>query len=523
MKKLFILILLVPSLILGQTKDELDLCMAIQGNSFSTDTAAENALKRILNTIGASKNFVLTPCDNINNAIATAYKGKRYILYDRKFMDLISKNTNDWSNLFILAHEVGHHINGHSIDILLVGAEVIEPKTLAKKRQQELEADSFAAFVLAKLGASLPQLNSVITLISNNTDDQYSTHPSRSKRLLSVKEGYNKALINNEKLNKRSAETNKIKKPINIDEILEDKSIIKYGSIIGDTDLFEKAPKLSISKKEEISDMWPELTIRLKLYAKPEEWPQDDFGGNNIINVTVFFLDKFNDKIFNDEVTLKYDSESKAYETRWLDDHIELDATVVTKRDNNYKIISKKLLSILDSAEKIALKIDTYTALVDNDKKIDSLNNILNQRKSYKTENFEFVKSYVNWWKSEPNRTEFKRRMYYKEWAEWWSNMEELKTKIGEIRKKNTSKGYYKDDIEKKLERLGGNYNSIKFYGGERFLKKELNSIIRWIDFNIKKIESQIRELKNDIRYIDIDEKFLLVYDLPKQISIYKD
>ena len=130
MKKLFILILLLPSLILGQTKDELDLCMAIQGNSFSTDTAAENALKRILNTIGASKNFVLTPCDNINNAIATAYKGKRYILYDRKFMDLISKNTNDWSNLFILAHEVGHHINGHSIDIILYAGDLVESKSL---------------------------------------------------------------------------------------------------------------------------------------------------------------------------------------------------------------------------------------------------------------------------------------------------------------------------------------------------------------------------------------------------------
>ena len=62
MKKLILLLLIVPIVSFGQTKDELDLCMAIQGNSFSTDTAAENALNRILNTIGASKNFVLTPC-----------------------------------------------------------------------------------------------------------------------------------------------------------------------------------------------------------------------------------------------------------------------------------------------------------------------------------------------------------------------------------------------------------------------------------------------------------------------------
>ena len=35
-----------------QTKDELDLCMAIQANSFSTNTEADDALERILDVIG---------------------------------------------------------------------------------------------------------------------------------------------------------------------------------------------------------------------------------------------------------------------------------------------------------------------------------------------------------------------------------------------------------------------------------------------------------------------------------------
>lgn len=176
----------------GQTRDELDLCMAIQTNSFTTNAEAENALDRILDVIGASKNFVLTPCDKISNAVATAYKGTRYILYDREFMNLVSKNTNDWSNLFIFAHEVGHHINGHSIDLLLYTNDVVDAPSLEKSRKQELEADEFAAFVLAKLGANLSQLNNVITLISDNSDDTYSTHPKRDKRLASVKTGFDK-------------------------------------------------------------------------------------------------------------------------------------------------------------------------------------------------------------------------------------------------------------------------------------------------------------------------------------------
>ena len=85
MRKLILLFLLFPLTSLCQTKDELDLCMAIQANSFTSNTEAENALDRILDVIGASKNFVLTPCDKISNAVATAYKGTRYILYDREF------------------------------------------------------------------------------------------------------------------------------------------------------------------------------------------------------------------------------------------------------------------------------------------------------------------------------------------------------------------------------------------------------------------------------------------------------
>ena len=50
--------------------------------------------------------------------LATSFKGVRYILYDKGFMNSLDSGDN-WTNLFILAHEVGHHINGHSLDLLL--------------------------------------------------------------------------------------------------------------------------------------------------------------------------------------------------------------------------------------------------------------------------------------------------------------------------------------------------------------------------------------------------------------------
>ena len=194
MKKLLYLLIFISyssfSQDYGNKEDAIKLCSVIQSNNFSSDKSADNALERILGVIGASKRFVLQPCDNINNALATSFNGIRYILYDKDFMDNLDSGSN-WGNLFILAHEVGHHINGHSLDILLYKS--IEPKTLEQRRQQELEADEFAGFVLAKLEGSLDEANKIITSISDNSEDSFSTHPSRDKRLKAVRDGYKKA------------------------------------------------------------------------------------------------------------------------------------------------------------------------------------------------------------------------------------------------------------------------------------------------------------------------------------------
>ena len=176
----------------GNNTDAIELCKVLQKNNFGTDTEAERGLDRILSVIGASKRFVLQPCANINNAVAASYKGIRYIFYDRDFMSSVNSG-NNWENLFILAHEVGHHINGHSLDLVLYTTEVVEAETLVNQRKQELEADEFAGFILGKLGATFEQTSSTINLTATNKDDTYSTHPSKSKRLAAIYKGHKKA------------------------------------------------------------------------------------------------------------------------------------------------------------------------------------------------------------------------------------------------------------------------------------------------------------------------------------------
>lgn len=188
-------LMMITTSIFSQRHEEIELCTALQSNQFYSESEANSALNRILDASGLARNFTLTQCDNINNAVAISYNGVRYILYDKEFLNIISDYTNDWSNLFILAHEVGHHLNGHSLDISL--ANSLEPKSLGKRRIQELEADEFAAFILAKFGAPLKELLEPIELIVSNDDDSQSTHPNKIKRINAITKGYNRYIVNN--------------------------------------------------------------------------------------------------------------------------------------------------------------------------------------------------------------------------------------------------------------------------------------------------------------------------------------
>ena len=195
MIKRLIIFLLFVQLSFGQTKQGVELCLEYQKavSGFTSEIEANKALDRILNVIGASKNFTLIPCDNINNALAITFNQERYILFDSEFMNQITKLTNDWSSIFILAHEVGHHINGHTREALMIS--VLDDITLEKKREEELEADEFASFILAKLGATYDEIKAGIELITTNQDDTYSTHPSQNKRLAAIKIGYDRAKV----------------------------------------------------------------------------------------------------------------------------------------------------------------------------------------------------------------------------------------------------------------------------------------------------------------------------------------
>ena len=174
----------------GNSTEAAELCVSIRSNSASSDSSADESLEAILSVVGAAKRFMLYPCDKINNAVAytSPTSGFRYILYDEEFMNSLSNRNNKyWANMAVLAHEVGHHINGHTL-----GEDVSQ----YNNRLQELEADEFAGFVLSKLGAALKEVEEIFSNLGQDGDDTYRSHPNKTRRLNAINKGFEKARLN---------------------------------------------------------------------------------------------------------------------------------------------------------------------------------------------------------------------------------------------------------------------------------------------------------------------------------------
>ena len=164
-----------------------EICPSAQFTGFRTDDGIEKLVLKITSLIGLKPNFILIPCPGIQNAAALLYDDKvRYIIYDKPFLDGIAKSVKtNWSNMMILAHEVGHHLNGHTL------------KRTNKEgaRDEELEADEFAGFILGKMGATQLQTLAAMDGIPHPDCDleYFSDHPCKTKRLNALKIGWSKA------------------------------------------------------------------------------------------------------------------------------------------------------------------------------------------------------------------------------------------------------------------------------------------------------------------------------------------
>jgi hypothetical protein len=146
---------------------------------FSSPADASKIVSGIMDAMGLQSKFTVKVAD-VPNVEAAMKHHERYILYNPAFIDQVNEVTkNKWASIFILAHEVGHHLDGDTEAGLKSCPEI------------ELKADQFAGFVLCKMGATLQQAQLAMYYISDLASSK--THPGRIDRLAAIQKGWNKA------------------------------------------------------------------------------------------------------------------------------------------------------------------------------------------------------------------------------------------------------------------------------------------------------------------------------------------
>lgn len=151
---------------------------------FSSSADAQKIVSGIMDAMGLESKFIIKVAD-VPNVEATIKHHERYILYNPAFVDQVNDVTkNKWASIFILAHEVGHHLDGDTEAGLRSCPEI------------ELKADQFAGYVLCKMGATLPQAQLAMYYISNIASSR--THPGRVARLTAIQKGWNQAAMQKE-------------------------------------------------------------------------------------------------------------------------------------------------------------------------------------------------------------------------------------------------------------------------------------------------------------------------------------
>lgn len=148
-------------------------------SNFASTSEAKFYAQEIIDVVGLKPNFEVMAAQ-VDNAAAVVYGGKRYVLYNPTFINnLVQRTGNKWAAVSVLAHEIGHHLNGHTVT------------SGGSQPAIELEADEFSGFVLRKMGASLADAQAAMRVLAAQTASR--THPAQHDRLAYIARGWQTA------------------------------------------------------------------------------------------------------------------------------------------------------------------------------------------------------------------------------------------------------------------------------------------------------------------------------------------
>jgi len=149
--------------------------------SFQESATVAQMVNDIVNYSGLRKNFIVRQA-NVPNAAAVIdppFSSNRLLLYNPGFIEDVRRVTGTaWGPYSIMAHEIGHHLQGHTL-----GSGGSRPDL-------ELQADEFSGFILFEMGATLDEAEAAMRRFGSDSASQ--THPAKADRLSAITSGYNR-------------------------------------------------------------------------------------------------------------------------------------------------------------------------------------------------------------------------------------------------------------------------------------------------------------------------------------------
>jgi hypothetical protein len=142
-----------------------------------SEAAAKEAVYRIVRHSGLLPNFIVREDPQVRTAVAFIKGKERVIVYNPAFISTILDSTGtDWSAASVLAHEIAHHLLGHTLD-----PEAVRPG-------DELACDRYSGFILQRMGATLENARAAMEVAG----DVHGTHrhPPRHARLVAITQGW---------------------------------------------------------------------------------------------------------------------------------------------------------------------------------------------------------------------------------------------------------------------------------------------------------------------------------------------
>jgi hypothetical protein len=142
------------------------------------------AVNRIMGFTGLPANFVVVsgPVDNAAAVIMLDQNRipRRVIAFNPQFMAAAQQKVGSpWGPISVMAHEIAHHLSGHTI---VPGGS---------RPEIELEADKFSGFVLYKMGAPLSEATHMILTVGS--DHASPTHPAKQQRAEAIRQGWSQS------------------------------------------------------------------------------------------------------------------------------------------------------------------------------------------------------------------------------------------------------------------------------------------------------------------------------------------